>query len=113
MKTKDWRKIKVTATGVVAGISAGDVFGGIIAQVAGTSTTITAYDDSAATAANLIIPTTSASTSNVPGAFISPFGGAVGTLNAPPPASDGLVLTTGLYITLGGTGSPAVWVLIR
>ncbi len=108
-----WRKIKVTATGIVPGISAGNVFGGIITQVAGTTTTLTGYDAATADADNLIIPTTNTATTNVAGAFVSPFGGAVGSLTAPPNVSAGMILTTGLYLTVGGTGSPSFWVLFR
>jgi hypothetical protein len=106
-----WKKKLVTATGPVLG--QGQVFGGIITQVAGTSTTITGYDAATADSANLIIPTTDATKSNIAGVFTSPFGGAVGNLTSPPVVSAGLILTTGLYLTLGGSGSPAVWVLFR
>ena len=57
-----WKKLRITATGLVSGISAGNTYGGIITQAVGTTTTIAVYDDVAATAASLITPVT-ASTS--------------------------------------------------
>ncbi|OFZ67390.1 MAG: hypothetical protein A2V79_09265 [Betaproteobacteria bacterium RBG_16_56_24] len=106
-----WKKKLVTATGAVNDIGPGDVFGGIITQAVGTSTTLTAYDAATAVAADLLLgPTTTANT-NVVGAFTSPFGGAGGLATTAPNAGAGLLLTTGLYITIGGTGSPTFWVL--
>ena len=106
-----WKKKQITATGVVAGIGPGDVFGGIITQAVGTTTTLTAYDDASAVAANLLLGPTTTGNTNVVGAFTSPFGGAGGLATTAPSVNAGLILTTGLYITIGGTGSPTFWVL--
>jgi hypothetical protein len=107
-----WHKKLLTATGVALG--RGQVFGGLVVQVAGTTTTFACYDDAAAaTAANLIVPTTATSTSNVAGVYISPLGGAVGTLTSPPNGGAGIVLENGLWVVIGGTGTPSVWVLFR
>lgn len=108
-----WRKAKVTATGAVAGIGRGNIYGGIITQAVGTSTTLTVYDDTAATTAYLITPVTNTTTTNVAGAFTGPFGSAVGSLTDIPPVDAGLELERGLYITIGGTGSPTFWVLYQ
>ena len=108
-----WSKVKITATGVVPNLGRGNIFGGIITQVVGTTTTLTAYDDIAATAANLIIPVTATATTNVAGVFTSPFGGANGTLTACPPVVCGLELERGLYVTIGGTGAPTFYVLYK
>jgi hypothetical protein len=108
-----WKKVRITATGAVAGIGAGSIFGGIITQAVGTSTTLTAYDAASAVAADLIIPVTTTANTNVAGAFTSPFGGAGGVVTQAPPVGAGLLLTTGLYVAVGGTGSPTFWVLYR
>lgn len=108
-----WRKKKITATGAVAGVGKGNIYGGIITQVVGTSSTLTVYDDTAATAGYLITPVTNTSTTNVAGAFTSPFGSAVGPLTAAPPVNAGIELERGLYVTIGGTGSPSFWVLYQ
>lgn len=104
-----WKKVKVTATGAVADIGPGTVFGGIMMPVAGTSTTLTMYDAGSAVAANLLFPTTATLTA---GQFVSPFGG-VGAITVNNQAQAGMILTTGLYLTVGGTGSPSFWVLYR
>jgi hypothetical protein len=108
-----WKKKLITASGAVAGIGPGDVFGGIITQVIGTSSTLLAYDAATAVAADTIIPVTTTTNTNVAGAFTSPFGGAGGVITASPNVSAGLLLTNGLFVTIGGTGSPAFWVLFR
>jgi len=108
-----WKKVRITATGNVAGIVAGSVFGGIITQTVGTTTTLTAYDAASAVAADLIIPVTTTTNTNVAGAFTSPFGGSGGVVTAAPSVGAGLYLTTGLHVVVGGTGSPAFWVLYR
>ena len=108
-----WKKVRITATGNVAGIVAGSIFGGIITQAVGTSTTLTAYDAASAVAADLVIPVTTTANTNVAGAFTSPFGGAGGVVTAAPPVGAGLLLTTGLHVVVGGTGSPTFWVLYR
>lgn len=108
-----WKKVRITATGNVAGIVAGSVFGGIITQAVGTATTLAAYDAASAVAADLIIPVTNTTNTNVAGAFTSPFGGAGGVTTAAPPVSAGMLLTTGLHVVIGGTGAPTFWVLYR
>ena len=108
-----WKKVRITATGNVAGIVAGSVFGGIITQAVGTSTTLTVYDAASAVAADLIIPVTTTGNTNVAGAFTSPFGGAGGVVTAAPPVDAGMLLTTGLHVVIGGTLSPTFWVLYR
>jgi len=108
-----WKKKQITATGAVDGIGPGDVFGGIITQAVGTTTTLTAYDAASAVAANLIIPVTTTTNTNVAGAFTSPFGGAGGLATTAPSVDAGLILTTGLYVTIGGTGAPTFWVLFH
>jgi hypothetical protein len=109
-----WKKTKVTATGAVANLGKGNIYGGIVTQVVGTTTTITVYDDVAATAGYLITPVTATATTNVAGAFTSAIGSGVSplTVAAPLPVS-GIELERGLYITIGGTGSPAFWVLYK
>lgn len=112
MQQHNWRMKQITATGLA--LRAGEVFGGFVTQAAGTSTTVTAYDDAAAaTTANLLIPTTDTTKSNVPGVFISPFGGGVGPLTTAPDPRAGVILQNGLWVVLGGTGSPSIWVLFR
>lgn len=108
-----WRKAKLTATGIVPGVSKGNIYGGIITQAVGTSTTLTVYDDTAAVAGNLITPVTNTTTTNVAGAFTSPYGSAVGSLTAVPSVDSGIELDNGLYVTIGGTGSPTFWVLYQ
>lgn len=103
-----WKKVRVTATGLVTGLGAGSVFGGVIVQTS-TSLTVTAHDDTAASdATKLLIPVTAALAA---GQFVSPFGGGVGAVTANNQAQAGVELTTGLYLTLGGSGS--AWVLYR
>ena len=106
-----WRKVRITATGIVPNLSRGSIYGGIITQAVGTSTTLTVYDDTSAVAASLITPVTATGTTNIAGAFNSPFGSAVGSLTAVPSLASGIVLDRGLYVTVGGTGSPTFWVL--
>lgn len=108
-----WKKVRITATGTVAGIVAGSIFGGIITQVVGLTTTLTAYDAASASVNDLIIPVTTTGNTNVAGAFTSPFGGAGGVVTAAPPVDAGLLLTTGLHVVIGGTGTPTFWVLYR
>lgn len=99
-----WNKTLVTASANVFG--KGVEFGGAYLSVAGTSTTITAYDAITA-AGDPVIPTT---TALAVGQYVPPAGGLA--LNVAIPAN-GVVLTTGLYITVGGTGSPKIYVLWR
>lgn len=109
----NWRKQRITATGAVAGVGAGNIYGGIVTQVVGTTTTLTVYDAATADAAKLITPVTATATTNVAGAFTPCVGSSVSALTAVPPMETGLELTTGLYVTIGGTGSPAFWVLYQ
>jgi len=103
-----WKKVRVTANGLVTGLGAGSVFGGIIVQTS-SSLTVTAHDDTASSdATKLLIPVTAAL---AVGQFVSPFGGGVGPVTANNQAQAGVELTTGLYLTLGGSGS--AWVLYR
>jgi len=108
-----WKKKLITVSGAVAGIGPGDIFGGFITQVVGTSSTLAAYDSATASAGDLIIPATTTANTNVAGAYTSPFGGAGGLATTAPSVSAGLLLSTGLFVTIGGTGSPAFWVLFR
>lgn len=110
----NWRKVRVTATGAVPGVGKGNIYGGIVTQVVGTTTTVTVYDDTAATAAYLITPVTATATTNIAGAYTPAMGSSVSSLTAVPPMGDfGVELERGLYITIGGTGSPAFWVLYQ
>ena len=102
-----WKKRKVTASGIVG--SAGEIFGGIMVPTVGTTTTVTAYDDTSAAAANLLFPATATLTA---GQFINPVGGVV-PITADKSLGQGLFLHTGLYLTIGGTGSPSMWVLYK
>ena len=108
-----WKKVRITATGTVTGIVAGSIFGGIITQAVGTTTTLTAYDAASAVTADVVVPVTTTTNTNVAGAFTSPFGGAGGVVTAAPPVDAGLLLTTGLHVVIGGTGAPTFWVLYR
>lgn len=109
----NWKKLKVTATGAVSGLGKGNIYGGIITQAVGTSTTLTVYDDTAATAGYLITPVTNTATTNVAGAYTAPIGSSVSSLTAIPNMDFGIELERGLYITIGGTGSPTFWVLYQ
>lgn len=99
-----WKVKQVTATGLALG--AGVEFGGAFLAVAGTSTTITAYDNTSA-AGDPLIPTSAALTV---GQYVPPNGGL--PVNGPVPAN-GVLLANGLYITVGGSGSPHISVLYR
>lgn len=102
-----WKLKKVTATGQALG--AGQVFGGLMMPTAGTSTTVALYDDTSAAAGSLIVPTTASLTA---GQFVSPTGGVV-PVTANAGLGDGLVLNIGLWVVVGGTGSPVFWVLYK
>lgn len=97
-----WKKVKVSASGIVAGIGPGNVFGGL-SYVSGTTPTAIAYDAASADAANLLW---SAAANVVDKAPVGPLGKTVDAL------SFGVELTTGLYLTLAGT-SPVLWVWYR
>lgn len=77
--------------------------------VAGTSTTLTAYDNTSATAATLLHPATATLTA---GQMIGPLGG-VGAVTVVSPVFEGVRLERGLYVTVGGTGSPEFWILYK
>lgn len=113
MEPIKWKKVKVTATGAVSGIGKGNIYGGIVTQVVGTSTTVTVYDDTAATAGYLITPVTATATTNIAGAYTPCIGSSVSALTAVPPLTAGIELERGLYVAIGGTGSPAFWVLYQ
>lgn len=102
-----WRLKKVTATGLALG--KGQVFGGIMCPTVGTSTTIAAYDDTSAAAANLLFPATATLTA---GQFINCCAG-VCPITVARDLSDGIILNTGLWLVFGGTGSPVFWVLYK
>lgn len=104
-----WRRVKVTATGIVPGLKAGDIYGGAYMPTAGTTTTLTAYDDTTNGAANLLHPATATLTA---GQYVGAMGG-VSPITVAAPIADGIVLQTGLYLTVGGTGSPVFWVLYK
>jgi hypothetical protein len=109
----NWRKKRITATGLVSGISKGNIYGGIITQAVGTSTTLAIYDAVTAVAADLITPVTATATTNVAGAYTPAIGSSVSALTAIPPMETGIELEKGLFITIGGTGSPTFWVLYQ
>jgi hypothetical protein len=102
-----FKKRKVTASGIAG--YAGEVFGGIMVPVVGTTTTITAYDDTSAVAGNLLFPATATLTA---GQYVTPVGGVV-PITADKALGGGLLLDIGLYLTVGGTGSPSMWVLYK
>lgn len=102
-----WKLKKVTATGTV--LAKGEVFGGILMPTAGTTTTITAYDDTSAVAGNLLIATTAVLTA---GQFVDPTGGVV-AITGNRSLSDGILMARGLHVAVGGTGSPVFWVLFK
>jgi len=104
--SQGWQRIKVTATGAVK-LKPGAVYGGAVMLTAGTSTTLTAYDDTSAAAANQLHPVTVALSA---GQIVGPFGG-VSPVTVVAPLTDGVMLKKGLYLTVGGTGSPVFWVL--
>lgn len=97
-----WKKVKVSASGIVSGIGQGNVFGGL-SYVSGTTPTAIAYDASSADAANLLWSAAANVVDKVP---VGPLGKAVDTFTF------GVELTTGLYLTLAGT-SPVLWVWYR
>ena len=101
-----WKKVALGTTGAVTGIEEGHVFGGIIVT-SSTDLTITAYDNSEASGV-AIIPVT---TTLAAGQFVSPLGGGVGPVTAANQSASGLELTTGLFLTVGGSGTG--WVLYR
>lgn len=102
-----WKLKKITATGQA--LAAGDVFGGVMHPTTGTTTTLTAYDDTSAVAGNLIIATTATLTA---GQFVGCTGGVV-TITASRDLSDGIQMARGLWLVVGGTGSPVFWVLYK
>ena len=102
-----WRIRKVTATGQALG--AGEIFGGLMMPTAGTSTTVACYDDTSAAAGSLFIPTSATLTA---GQFVSPTGGVI-PITATGAIADGLVMSKGLWVVIGGTGSPVFWVLYK
>ena len=109
----NWKKIRITATGIVPGVSRGNIYGGIVTQAVGTSTTITVYDDTSAVTNSLITPVTATATTNIAGAYTPAIGSSVSSLTAVPNMDFGIELERGLYITIGGTGSPTFWVLYQ
>jgi len=108
-----WNKLRITATGLVAGVGRGNVYGGIITQAVGTSTTLAIYDNTSAVAADLITPVTATATTNIAGAYTNCIGSSVSSLTAIPNMDYGITLDKGLFITIGGTGSPTFWVLYQ
>jgi hypothetical protein len=110
---RTWSKLRVTATGLVPGISKGNVYGGIVTQAVGASTTVAVYDDTTAVTASLITPVTATGTTNIAGAFTPCIGSSVSALTAPPSLETGITLERGLFITIGGTGSPTFYVLYQ
>lgn len=102
-----WKLKKITATGQA--LAAGEIFGGVMHPTTGTTTTLTAYDDTSAVAANLIIATTATLTA---GQFVCCTGGVV-TITASRDLSEGIQMARGLWLVVGGTGSPVFWVLYK
>lgn len=102
-----WKLKKVTATGQALG--KGEVFGGIMVPVIGTSTTITAYDDTSAAAGSMLFPATATLTA---GQFVHCVAGVV-PVTAGKDLADGIIMNIGLWLVVGGTGSPVFWVLYK
>jgi len=102
---ESWKLKEITATGVAFPHPID--FGGAFLAVAGTSTTITAYNHAASATGSPVVPTTAALTV---GQFVPPAGGLA--LNVVPPAN-GIRCDAGLYVTVGGTGSPKIYILWR
>jgi hypothetical protein len=46
------------------------------------------------------------------GQYVNPFG-SVNPITSAPPIIDGVKLDKGLYVTVGGTGSPVFWALYK
>lgn len=111
--TTEWNKVRVTATGAVPNLGPGSIYGGIVTQAVGTTTTVAVYDATAATTEYLITPVTATAVTNVAGAFTPPIGSGVSAITVVPPMEAGLKLERGLYVTVGGTGSPTFWVLYK
>lgn len=91
-----WNKKRVTTTGTV--IVGACEFGGVICQVAGTSTTVTVYDATSVVAESVVVASTSLASANAVAA---------------PGVSGGVQMSNGIHVVIGGSGSPAVWVLYR
>ena len=99
MATGAWNKKRMTATGTAV---VGECeFGGVICQAAGTSTTVTVYDATSVVAADMVVASTNMTAAND---FVS----ATKSVGA-----NGLHHKNGIHVVIGGTGSPAVWVLYR
>ncbi len=109
----NWKKVLITATGTVPNLGRGNIYGGIVTRTVGTTTTLTVYDATAATAGFLITPVTATATTNVAGAFTPCMGSSVSALTAVPAMETGIELERGLHVVIGGTGSPAFWVLYQ
>lgn len=109
----NWRKVLVTATGTVPGIGKGNIYGGIVTRTVGTTSTVTVYDATAATAAYLITPVTATATTNIAGAYTPCIGSSVSALTAVPPLETGIEVERGIHVVIGGSGSPAFWVLYQ
>ena len=95
-----WNKKRMTATGTA--VPGACEFGGIICQTFGTGTTVAAYDATSAVAADVVINTTTLAANND---FTSPTKGMVDGC--------GIGMKNGIHVVIGGTGSPAIWVLYR
>ena len=106
---KGIKRMKMTASGIVPGIGPGNEFFGVVMTTAGTTTTASCYDAASADANNLLAPTSATLTA---GQYVGPFGGVV-PITAAFPVPYGAYLNTGLYLAIGGTGSPVFWVLYR
>lgn len=105
-----WHKTLVTASGLVPGITLGNLgveYGGIQMITPGTSTTVTVYDNTTATG-DPAIPTTA--TLSTAGTFVSAFGSSI--TSVPTPGS-GVRFVNGIYVNIGGSGSPKFWVYWR
>ena len=105
----DWKMKKVTGTTAQLVLGAGDVFGGLFMSVAGTTTTVACYDALSALAIQLFIPTTATLTA---GQYVSPTGSVV-PITASRDLSAGVILSTGLWMVIGGSASPTFWVLYK
>ena len=94
-----WKKVKVTATGAVPGVTDGHIFGGL-SYISGTSPTAIAYDAASADTDNQLWAAAATVADKAP---VNCLGKAADALTF------GVELSTGLYLTVTGT-NPVIWV---
>jgi len=97
-----WKKVRVTATGLVSAVGAGRIFGGL-SYISGTAPTAIAYDALTADTTNQLWAGAAPVVDRAP---VNCLGNASSVLTF------GVELTNGLFLTLGGT-SPVLWVWYR